>query len=326
MRFLVFSLLFCGLWTGCIAPKKTANTIPPPLPMTGTDLPMPVYDSFLVENEVSVHQWYQGMLSRRADGRYVERLFYPEKSLLVSIKTYKTAKMDTLDGPYQTWFDNGYSEAQGQYKDGLKTGYWTYTDLFTGAVTAAGRYKADQCQGLWKNYIPTSGERYEMTWKDDLREGPFVRYDKTGAVLNKGRYCADTLVEQLTELDPNRFESGQMIFTYLEDMPYMAAVDSIVDPIARRKASGHYLKNYLDRTITYPRFARTFKIEGRAVFYFTVYPDGHVGDITTAHGLSVVLERECLRALIGMPKWKPGRLHGKPVRVRYYLPFRFKLQ
>ena len=30
-------------------------------------------------------------------------------------------------------------------------------------------------------------------------------------------------------------------------------------------------------------------------------------------------------ALMGMPKWKPGKQRGKAVRVSYNLPVRFKL-
>ena len=39
-----------------------------------------------------------------------------------------------------------------------------------------------------------------------------------------------------------------------------------------------------------------------------------------------LLDKEALRVVNAMPAWKPGKQGGKPVRVAYTLPVRFKLQ
>ncbi|HCC51250.1 MAG TPA: energy transducer TonB, partial [Porphyromonadaceae bacterium] len=36
--------------------------------------------------------------------------------------------------------------------------------------------------------------------------------------------------------------------------------------------------------------------------------------------------REAIRVLKSMPNWKPGMQQGRPVRVKYNVPVRFKLQ
>lgn len=38
------------------------------------------------------------------------------------------------------------------------------------------------------------------------------------------------------------------------------------------------------------------------------------------------LDKEALRIIRLMPKWKPGMNRGKPVRVRYTVPVVFRLQ
>ena len=38
------------------------------------------------------------------------------------------------------------------------------------------------------------------------------------------------------------------------------------------------------------------------------------------------LDKEAVRVVSGMPKWKPGRQSGKNVRVFFTLPVVFKLQ
>ena len=38
------------------------------------------------------------------------------------------------------------------------------------------------------------------------------------------------------------------------------------------------------------------------------------------------LDKEAVRVIMGMPKWKPGMQRGKPVRVKYTVPVMFRLQ
>jgi protein TonB len=37
------------------------------------------------------------------------------------------------------------------------------------------------------------------------------------------------------------------------------------------------------------------------------------------------LSKEAVRVVSSMPKWKPGKQRGKPVRVKYVLPVVFRL-
>jgi protein TonB len=39
----------------------------------------------------------------------------------------------------------------------------------------------------------------------------------------------------------------------------------------------------------------------------------------------MVLEQEAVRVVKTMPKWKPGKMNGKPVRVSNNLPVKFVL-
>ena len=38
------------------------------------------------------------------------------------------------------------------------------------------------------------------------------------------------------------------------------------------------------------------------------------------------LDKEAIRVIKSMPKWKPGKQRGKPVRVKYTVPVNFRLQ
>ncbi len=56
-----------------------------------------------------------------------------------------------------------------------------------------------------------------------------------------------------------------------------------------------------------------------------VNKDGSTTDFRIIRSVDKYLDKEALRVLNGMPKWKPGKQKGVPVRVRYTVPINFKL-
>ena len=62
------------------------------------------------------------------------------------------------------------------------------------------------------------------------------------------------------------------------------------------------------------------------VFYYIIYlkVDGSVQDAMQVD-VDPYLDKEALRVIGLMPKWKPGKQRGKAVRVRYTQPVLFRL-
>ena len=52
---------------------------------------------------------------------------------------------------------------------------------------------------------------------------------------------------------------------------------------------------------------------------------GEITDIEVVSPVHPLLDAEAVRVIKAMPKWIPGHIGEKPVRVRYKMPFRFKL-
>ncbi|MBR4391408.1 MAG: TonB family protein [Bacteroidales bacterium] len=65
----------------------------------------------------------------------------------------------------------------------------------------------------------------------------------------------------------------------------------------------------------------------RVMVKFVVEADGSVTEVETVRPepSKQDLNDEAVRVVKGMPKWKPGTMDGKPVRVRYMLPVTYKL-
>ena len=86
------------------------------------------------------------------------------------------------------------------------------------------------------------------------------------------------------------------------------------------------LLKFLENNVRYPAVAFANKIQGRTIVSFVVEPDGSVDNVEVAKSSSSVLDEEAVRVVKKFPKWKPGMIDGKPVRVKYCVPVNFKLQ
>lgn len=86
------------------------------------------------------------------------------------------------------------------------------------------------------------------------------------------------------------------------------------------------LMTYMMNNLKYPEKAEKKKIEGRVLVSFIVEKDGRVSHIVVKNKVSKELDDEAVRMVKGMQKWTPGKMKGKPVRVRYILPVQFRLK
>ena len=87
------------------------------------------------------------------------------------------------------------------------------------------------------------------------------------------------------------------------------------------------LMKFLSHNIQYPQVSRDNGSQGKALVTFIVNTDGTIQDIELFKSTGdMYLDKEAIRLVGIMPKWKPGRIAGKPVRVKFTLPVNFRLQ
>ena len=86
------------------------------------------------------------------------------------------------------------------------------------------------------------------------------------------------------------------------------------------------LMQYLSKNIKYPTIAQENGTQGRVTVQFVVNKDGSIVDAKVLRGVDPYLDKEAIRVISAMPKWKPGMQRGKPVRVKYTVPVMFRLQ
>lgn len=82
---------------------------------------------------------------------------------------------------------------------------------------------------------------------------------------------------------------------------------------------------WLTKNLKYPQTAQQAKIQGTVVCSFIVNKDGSVSDVKVSQSADPVLDREALRVMKMMPKWKPGKDHDKTCRTMIAVPVVFQL-
>ena len=82
---------------------------------------------------------------------------------------------------------------------------------------------------------------------------------------------------------------------------------------------------YLAENINYPELAREKGIQGTVFVTFVVLENGSIGHVQILRGIGGGCDQEVIRIVKEMPKWKPGKMDGKPVKVKFNMPIRFSL-
>ena len=111
-----------------------------------------------------------------------------------------------------------------------------------------------------------------------------------------------------------------------EEIVEEAAIFTVVESIPEFKGGRDALYAYLGNNIKYPVMAKESGIQGKVYVTFVVEKDGSITDVKLLRGIGGGCDDEAIRVVGSMPRWKPGKQRGKPVRVQYNLPVRFTLQ
>lgn len=113
---------------------------------------------------------------------------------------------------------------------------------------------------------------------------------------------------------PVEEEEEEVVFVVVEKMPEFPGGQQA-------------LFKYLSENVKYPVIAQENGIQGRVICQFVVNKDGAIVDVEVVRsGGDASLDKEAIRVIKSMPKWKPGQQRGKPVRVKYTVPVNFRLQ
>ena len=99
-----------------------------------------------------------------------------------------------------------------------------------------------------------------------------------------------------------------------------------VDLIPSFPGGTNALNTFIASNLKYPPVAEANGIQGRVVVKFIVEKDGSISNVEVDRSVDPDLDNEAMRVVKAMPKWIPGQINGKAVKVECSHPFVFQLQ
>ena len=110
----------------------------------------------------------------------------------------------------------------------------------------------------------------------------------------------------------NNDENNEAIFSVVENEPeFPGGVEA--------------LYKFISKNVVYPKKALKDGIEGKVVVEFVIEANGSVTNVKVFKSVNPDLDKEAVRVVSMMPKWKPGSQGGKNVRSRFRIPINFQL-
>ena len=154
---------------------------------------------------------------------------------------------------------------------------------------------------------------------------------EAGAIKAVEQTSDDAATQDATHVDipdveslPNNSEADKAI----SQTPSVAA-DSVVLTTVEKlpEFPGGIVEfmKWLTANLRYPEYARKNKIEGKVVVSFIVNKDGTIASPRIQQSADPLLDKEALRVIRLMPKWKPGTMDAKPCRTMFAIPVIFKI-
>lgn len=107
------------------------------------------------------------------------------------------------------------------------------------------------------------------------------------------------------------------------------AEDEVVDfpdKEARFRGRKDGLSRYINSNVKYPEQAIDRNISGKVYLSFIIEKNGEVSTVKIEKSVHPVLDKEALRLVQNMPKWKPAKVGFRKVRSRCRLPIVFTLR
>jgi protein TonB len=82
---------------------------------------------------------------------------------------------------------------------------------------------------------------------------------------------------------------------------------------------------YLRKNSKFPQLARENGISGTVTLQFVINKKGEIENVKVLKSPSAIFNKPSIDLIEGMPKWSPGKVHGKPVSVIFVLPLKYQL-
>ncbi len=115
-------------------------------------------------------------------------------------------------------------------------------------------------------------------------------------------------------------------FAVVESVPVFPGCEDASNNAERQKCFQEEMQRFVARNYKFPEMARQMGIQGRVYVDFVIEKNGTISNVSVVRGVDKLLDDEAVRVIKALPKFEPAKQRGKPVRMRFTMPFNLKLQ
>jgi len=144
------------------------------------------------------------------------------------------------------------------------------------------------------------------TWKPGKQRGIKVKVEYTVPI----NFALNGNKKKVSETVSG---DDEPVFFIVEDMPEFPGGEDA-------------LRKHISESIKYPQTAKEKGIQGKVFISFVVSKDGTITQTKVERGVDSALDKEALRVINELPKWKPGKQRGQSVNVKFTIPVIFALE
>ena len=82
-------------------------------------------------------------------------------------------------------------------------------------------------------------------------------------------------------------------------------------------------RKWITQNTKYPAIYADSSISGKVFISFIVEPDGTVSTVKLVRGINTTFDQQAIKLIQSSPKWEPGKVKDKAVRVAFTFPVTF---
>lgn len=135
----------------------------------------------------------------------------------------------------------------------------------------------------------------------------------------------DTAKPAIIAMAPDEdYELDEVPFAVIDAVPVFPGCEDLPQN-ERSTCFGKMITNHIVKNTNFTPEMIDAELQGKVFVTFMINKEGLVEEITT-RGSHRILQKEAARVIAKLPKMQPGAHRGKPVKVRYTVPFNFQIQ
>lgn len=115
-------------------------------------------------------------------------------------------------------------------------------------------------------------------------------------------------------------------FAVVENKPVFPGCEEYATEAEKFQCFNQQIMKHIGKNFKFPEMAKQMGIQGKVYVNFVIEKDGSISNVTIARSVDKLIDDEAIRVIKKLPKFKPAKQRGKPVRMQYTVPINAKLQ